>query len=451
MAPIEIISTTTIQAPSNINTNSTQKIHLTPWDLFCLPVEIDQKGLLFHNPQNTKDTLNQINHLKNTLSSTLAFFPSLTGRLIINHHQEDDNNNNNTTSCFILCNNVGALFIHALAQNTSVSDILKPNYVPSIVHSFFPLNKVRNYEGTSKPLLAIQVTELVDGIFIGVSINHVVVDGNSLWHFINSWAEISRGFHQPSKLPTLNRWFYDGTIETPIKFSFAKDEKQNIEIENSGFVPELPRERIFHFTKEKIAKLKSKANEEANTNKISSLQALLTHLWQAMIRCQNIDPEEEIMYSLPIGVRGRTVPPLPENYFGNALEVGVVKVKAKELLVEGGFGKVALEMNKVIGSHCGDNVKRNYECWVKNPVLLQSGALSSVKALATSSSPRFDVYGNDFGWGKPVAVRGGGGNRSDGTITLFSGLEEGSIDVEVCLSYHILEAMGNLPQFIHVL
>ncbi|KEH31455.1 putative shikimate O-hydroxycinnamoyltransferase [Medicago truncatula] len=446
MASIKLISTTTIQAPSHINTNS-KKIHLTPWDLSSLQVEMNQKGLLFHNHQNPKDTSNQIQHLKNTLSSTLVFFPPLTGRLIIEHQEDDDNSiNDDTTSCFILCNNLGALFIHAAAENTSVFDIVKPNYVPSIVHSFFPFNKVKNYEGTSKPLLAVQVTELVDGIFIGFSINHVVVDGKSFWHFINSWSEISRGFDQLSKLPTLNRWFLDESIEIPIKFPFTKEENgKSTEIDENP----VPLERIFHFTKEKIAKLKSKANEEANINKISSLQALLTHLWQAVIRGQNIDPEEEIMYCLVIDVRGRIIPPLHENYFGNALQVGGVKMKAKELLAEGAFGKVAFEMNKMIASHCDDTVKRHYESWVKNPRLFQ-GRLSSVKALATSSSPRFDVYGNDFGWGKPVAVRSGGANKSDGTITMFSGIEEGSIDVEVCLSYDILEAMGNDPQFIHI-
>jgi len=444
MASLRLISTTTIQAPSLINTNI-KKIHLTPWDLSSLQVEMNQKGLLFHNPQNPKDTSNQIQHLKNTLSSTLVFFPPLTGRLIIEHQEENDDDNY-TTSCFILCNNLGALFIHAIAENTSVSDILKPNYVPSIVRSFFPFNKVKNYEGTSKPLLAVQVTELVDGIFIGFSINHVVVDGKSFWHFINSWSEISRGCDQPSKLPTLNRWFLDDSIEIPIKFPFTKEENGKSNEIDENIVPS---ERIFHFTKEKIAKLKSKANEEANTNKISSLQALLTHLWQAVIRGQNIDLEEEIMYCLVIDVRGRIIPPLPENYFGNALQVGGVKVKAKELLAEGAFGKVAFEMNKMIGSHCDDTVKRNYESWVKNPRLFQ-GRLSSVKALATSSSPRFDVYSNDFGWGKPVAVRSGGANKNDGTITMFNGAEEGSIDVEVCLSYDILESMGNDPQFIHI-
>jgi hypothetical protein len=43
-------------------------------------------------------------------------------------------------------------------------------------------------------------------------------------------------------------------------------------------------------------------------------------------------------------------------------------------------------------------------------------------------SLRFDVYGNNFGWGK---------------ITVFFGAEEGSIDFKVCLSYEILEALRN--------
>ncbi|KAI4969049.1 hypothetical protein ZWY2020_046379 [Hordeum vulgare] len=36
-----------------------------------------------------------------------------------------------------------------------------------------------------------------------------------------------------------------------------------------------------------------------------------------------------------------------------------------------------------------------------------------------SGSPRFDVYGNDFGWGRPLAVRTGPGNKLDGLITVF--------------------------------
>jgi hypothetical protein len=175
-------------------------IELTPWDLQFLPYRVIQKGLLYHHPFEL-DTSNQIQHLKNSLTSTLEFFPPFTGHLKIKEYE------NNTVSCSISCNNEGALFVHARAENTSVAVILGSTYIPQIVHSFFLLNGVKNYEGISQPLLAVQVTELVDGVFIGCTINHIVVDGKSFWLFINSWAEISKGFQNISKCPTFKCWF----------------------------------------------------------------------------------------------------------------------------------------------------------------------------------------------------------------------------------------------------
>nr|KYP44929.1 putative acetyltransferase At3g50280 family [Cajanus cajan] len=400
MEAVQVISTTTIQAPSNnINHNSPHKIDLTPWDLQFLPIETIQKGLLFRNQNHTP---NQIKNLQHSLSSTLAFFPPLAGRLAVFQHDD------NTVSSHIACNNAGVLFVHAVAPNTTVADILKPNYVPPVVHSFFPLNGVKNYEGTSQPLLAVQVTELVDGVFIALTMNHVVADGKSFWHFVNSWAEISRGSREISKLPSLERCFLIlSDTETPIRFPFRKEEeKQHSQNLN-------PRERVFHFTKEKMAQLKSKANAEANTDKISSLQALLTLLWRTVTRCK---------------------------------EASVVTMKAGELL-EGGVGKAAWEMNKVISLHSHDTIKNHNECWVRRPRVLTLPSGDSSNYLITSSSPRFNIYGNDFGWGKAEAVRIGGGHRRSGMITVFGGAEEGSIDIAVDLPYEILEAMGNDPEF----
>jgi len=69
-------------------------------------------------------------------------------------------------------------------------------------------------------------------------------------------------------------------------------------------------------------------------------------------------------------------------------------------------------------------------------------------------TPRFDFFGNDFGWGKPIAVRNEVGlERNFGRVIVLGGAEEGSIDIEVCLPYDIdiedclphdiLEAMGS--------
>lgn len=53
------------------------------------------------------------------------------------------------------------------------------------------------------------------------------------------------------------------------------------------------------------------------------------------------------------------------------------------------------------------------------------------------------MYGNDFGWGRPVAVRSGPGNKIDGKMTVFPGSEEGGMTFEICLK---AEALGALLQ-----
>ena len=108
----------------------------------------------------------------------------------------------------------GGQFIHAAAHGVTVADILEPAYVPPIVHSFFPLHRTQNCNGVSEPLL---VTELVDGVFIGCTINHMIVDDTSFWYFFNSWLEISRGSNEITLSPVLDRWFVDDPA-TPCEF-----------------------------------------------------------------------------------------------------------------------------------------------------------------------------------------------------------------------------------------
>jgi len=434
MEGIQLISTTTIQATNHGDgdDNSTHKIiHLSPWDLKFLKLGPTQRGLLFHKPKT-----NQIDHLKQTLSSTLNFFPPLAGRLVITQHDEPNN-----ASCSIICNNAGALFVHATAENTTIADILQPKYVPPIVSSLFLLNDVKSYEGTSQPLLAVQVTELIDGIFIGFAINHVCVDGKSFWHFINSWAEISQGSNKPTNVPSFERWF-PNNVNLPIRFPFTKD-AQNQQCEVSS-------NRIFHFTKEQILQLKSKANAEISSSDkiitISSLQALLSHLWRLIISKQNLKPEERSAFVLPIDCRTRMCPKIEENYFGSGIGATGCVIMQKGELMESGIGKIAMEMNKEISSKSHhEKVMSDIESWLKTPFISDAGRSSS-NLLIASSSPRFNYYGNDFGWGKPIAVRNGVGlQRNIGRVILLGGAEEGSIDIEVSLPFDILEAIGDDP------
>lgn len=331
-----IISTSTVRPlPENIE-HFARRIELTPFDLQLLFADQIQKGLLFHKPAETLSG-RFVEHLKDSLSRTLNLFYPLAGRL-----SKVDNGDDDTVYFFIDCNSAGATFLHAIADGVSVADVLEPVNVPDdVVYSFFPLNGALNYEGISKPLLAVQVTELVDGVFIACTMNHTAVDGKSFWHFFNTWSEISRrhGGEKPALVqvpPVFGRENYlHGVIDLPIRIPSSL-----VPSSNANFVPPRLQQRMFHFGKDKIARLKAKANAEIGTNKISSLQALLAHLWISITRNRHINAAEEVSYCLLIGLRPRMVPPLPEEYLGNALLLGEVKFLAGNL-VEGGLGSAA--------------------------------------------------------------------------------------------------------------
>ncbi|XP_065875528.1 uncharacterized acetyltransferase At3g50280-like [Euphorbia lathyris] len=440
MAETRIVSTTLVEAPTEPIFN---KIELTSSDLKLLLVGSIQKGLLFPKPNSSSLCLTLIQHLKTSFSQTLQIFFPLAGRLSTIQHQD------NTISFFIDCNNAGAQFVHAVAENVTISDILEPIFVPSIVHSFFPLTHINNIDGVSNPLLGVQITELSDGIFIGCTMNHSVADGTTFWNFMNSWSEISRGYdvNQISKPPVFENWFRNNcSIRLPVSIINKSSVKFN---------PRPCKERVFHFTKEKIAGLKEKANSEARDGDgdgksvvISSLQSVLAHIWRGVIRNRESEPEKETKFMLQIGYRKRLQPEIPDGYFGNAVEGGIIQVKTREV-IEKGIGFVALQINRLVSSYTEEKTRKSIDSWIKDPKIPRMSEIAR-DVLAISSSPRFNVYGNDFGWGKAKAVRSGPGNKIDGKVTVFPGLEQGSIDIEVCVSPLVLEAMGNDSEFMDV-
>ncbi|XP_062010962.1 uncharacterized acetyltransferase At3g50280-like [Rosa rugosa] len=444
MGHIRFISTTTVQPSSQID-QSTGRIELTPCDLQLIVVDYIQKGILFHKPQSdyTKDpNKSLIENLKASFSRSLDIFYPLAGRLAITENDQDS-----TTSFSVDCNGVGAEFVHAAADGVTVADVLDPILVPDdILYSFFPLNGVLNYQGTSNPLLAVQVTELADGIFIGLSMNHSVVDGTSFWNFFNYWSEISRCGKTSQPVPIFSRQFLDGIIDLPVRIPHFRDQIPAGK-SSSSLPPVLLQQRVFLFSKEKIATIKAKANSQMGTSKISSLQALLGHLWLCIARteCLSSSTDQETKYKVLIGMRQRLKPPLPDQYLGNAVLFGVVKSTVGNL-VEQGLGWAAWEMNRMVASQTEQEVKKFLEDWMESPQLTRVRGIAN-RILLTGSSPRFNVYGNDFGWGRPVAVRSGAGNKYDGKLTVFPGAEEGSIEFEACLSCETLQALADDAEF----
>ncbi|KAI3851441.1 hypothetical protein MKX03_013054 [Papaver bracteatum] len=416
-----------------------QRIELNQTDLRSLRRLYIQRGLLFDKRWKQKGRKQAINQLKTSLSRTLDYFFLLAGRMTITHHDEDA-----TFSAYINCNSAGAEFIHAEADVT-VADILEPTYVPHIVYSFFTMDNVPNYDG-SKPLLSIKVTELIDGLFIGCSINHAVCDGTSFWHFMNSWSEICLTNHI-SHPPIFKRRFSDGT-EFPIRVPFPAHE-----LYTKPYYPPPLEQRIFHFAHESIAKLKAKAistSHDINAHKISSLQAVLAHVWVAVTRARRLDPNEETSVQIAIGNRARVNPPLPKFYFGSSVLTGIATAKAGEL-VDKGLGWGASVLNQVITSHNVQGVERYWETWLKKPVLQSTHDLISTTNLRTGSSNKFNVYENDFGWGRPLAMRCGRTYKYEGKLSVDPGPVEGYMCIDAFLPIELFRALDDDPVFMEAI
>ncbi|KAG5542123.1 hypothetical protein RHGRI_021850 [Rhododendron griersonianum] len=410
-------------------------IHLASWDIAMLSVHYIQKGLLFIKPQTTtNDQENPVesllNRLKDSLSLTLVHFYPLAGRFATIKQE-----NPPSYYVYIDCNTgPGAKFIYATADLT-IADILSPVDVPVVVQSFFDHDRAVNHDGHSMPLLSIQVTELIDGIFIGCSANHAVVDGTSYWHFFNSLSNTFRaqeknpGIRRP---PILKRWFPNG--HGPMHNLPFSHHDQFI----SRFEAPPLRERMFHFSSEAIAKLKEKANSESKSSKISSFQSVSALVWRCVIRARCLPRDPETTCTMAANNRSRMDPPLPNEYFGNSVSRLTGKASVGELL-DHGLGWAAWRLHEAVESHSGAAVQQWVEKWIENPVILTRG--HNPYALLLGSSLRFRMYENEF-MGKAVAIRSGYGNKFDGIVMFYPGYEGGgSMDLEINLPPETMAAL----------
>lgn len=291
-----------------------------------------------------------------------------------------------------------------------------------------------------------QVTEIGDGIFIGLTVNHAVTDGTSFWNFFNTFAEITKGATKTiSKPPSFRR---NTVFDSPAVLRFPKGGP------SATFSGDEPlRERIFHFTRESILKLKLKANQNLIANgvtdgkvtelfktgkinptaEISSFQSLCAQLWRSVTRARNLEKGKATTFRMAVNCRHRLEPRLEPLYFGNAIQSIPTVALAGDVWSNDLHWSADLLHQNVV-AHDDATVRRGVEDWESNPRLFPLGN-SDGASITMGSSPRFPMYDNDFGWGRPVAVRSGKANKFDGKISAFPGMEGGgSVDLEVVLA-----------------
>ncbi|KAK7290110.1 hypothetical protein RIF29_04301 [Crotalaria pallida] len=431
-------------------------------DLNMLCCHYIQKGCLFTAPSLPSHTL-----LTNSLSRALSVFPPLAGRFIT-----DANGH-----IYITSNDVGVEFIHAAASELRIADLLSPTDVPHYFKELFPYHMKISYDARFSPIMAVQVTDLADGIFIGCAVSHAAVDGTSLWNFFNTFAEVTKGVTgNVSRLPVPD--FRRETVlvsnavlrlpEGEVKVTFNPDEPL--------------RERIFSFTNAAMQKLKARVNHWTQPEKIdggdghgdvgaielkgkqgndpnrkavtrnetvdeiSSFQSLCALMWHAVTRARKLPETKTTTFRMAVNIRRRIEPKLNDNYLGNAIQGIATRAVAGDVLSKD-IRWCAELLNESVKTRDSAKVRLQVLDWEREakcfPLGNQDGA-----TMRMGSSPRFPMYDNDFGWGRPVAVRSGAANKFDGKMSAFPGREGGgAVDLEVVLAPETMAGIENDHEF----
>lgn len=437
--PAPIISVVSKQTVLPEGASPVGDLKLSVSDMPMLSCHYIQKGLFF--PPTGTPMARLVSALASSLARALGVFPALAGRLATLPDGR----------IVIRCGDDAAVeFYHAVAPTLSLGDFLVPDAdVPTrLTKDLFPMDRTVSYEGHRRPLTSFQVTVLGDGaVFVGFVANHAVVDGTSFWHFFNTWAGLCR--REPVQPPDFSRNFFGGSTAV---LRFSGRDGPAVTFDAAAPL----RERVIHFSAEAIRDLKAaanrckKASEDAEVNgklahdskvqgggrgEISSFQSMCAHMWRAVTRARlQLAADATTTFRMAVNCRHRLRPKISPVYFGNAIQSVATTATVAELAASD-LRWAASRLHATVVAHEDGAIRQAAADWEAAPRCFPLGNPDGA-ALTMGSSPRFPMYdGNDFGWGRALAVRSGRANKFDGKMSAFPGQAgDGSVDVEVCLA-----------------
>ncbi|EPS62447.1 hypothetical protein M569_12343, partial [Genlisea aurea] len=424
---VEILEKTAVKPEKSVGR---KECRLVTFDLPYLAFFYNQKLLIYRGGEDFDEIFAS---LRAGLAAVLEEFHQLAGRL--------DKDEDGVFKVVYDEEAEGVELVSAAAPELDVAELTAEEGT-SKFKDLLPYNGILNLEGLHRPLLAVQVTKLKDGVALGCAFNHAILDGTSTWHFMSSWAGICNGGDSIPVVPFLER-------------TKARDVRVKLNLSKPSDAPEhakagpVLREKVFKFSEAAIDEIKAKANDAvaAAEKPFSTFQSLSAHVWQAVCRARSLAPEDYTVFTVFVDCRKRVDPPMPESYFGNLIQA-IFTVTAAGLVLGSPPDFGAGLIRSAIEAHDATAIQKRNEEWESKPIIFEFKD-AGVNCVAVGSSPRFKVYDIDFGFGAPESVRSGLNNRFDGMVYLYPGKSGGrSIDVEISLEASAMEKLEKDKDFL---
>ncbi|KAI5056509.1 hypothetical protein GOP47_0028327 [Adiantum capillus-veneris] len=439
-----------------------QALFLPSLDILWRELHYNRRLLFYERPFGSSASSSFIQQLKHSLSLCLVHYFPWCGRLALGSDPPH--------RLFIDCNDAGIEFVEA-SIDVPISQLAQDGF--QMKPFFEQLCQMPDHKGDclySSPLLCIQVTTFSDGGFtLGITQSHVVADGHSLWNFIVSWSECSRGV--PLSLPPLHDrqklalpdpspeiaslWNFsllDSDKEAADPAGGQEEKKDSLDTKpssngnsSSDGEPDPLVQSVLDMSASSVKKLKNEAGEG-----FTSYEVICAHFWQRTTASRQMLKHDPTHFAVLANCRSRITPPLPPAYFGNVICFSAALSSAGKIGNET-LRSTASRIHKLILKSQDDiETFMHFLEAHGNSFASAVQAVRGSKGHNVASSPRFPVYQVDFGWGNPVAARAAkvGG---EGELVLFGGRPGSSQgDVEICtaLPRSVLKRLLEDPLFL---
>ncbi|XP_027342904.1 spermidine hydroxycinnamoyl transferase-like [Abrus precatorius] len=302
------------------------------------------------------------------------------------------------------------------------------------------------------PLLVVQVTRLYDkGVAIGVALSHSLADGFANVCFINTWAKLVRGdtLDMDEMFPTLDRSImlkssypsfaprFDHPEMYPLPLMLGKSDC--MEEKNKSLTV-----ATLKLTSQQVEKLKKMANDQTQrkgSRPYSKYEAIVAYIWRCACKARQLDDTQPTQVRFLVDIRNKLNPPLPQNYFGNAVARTVSPMCNVGELISSPLSYASQKIRESIEILTNEYI-RSQQDFIRGQEHLDWIRASYIRPKEDRNAP-FDGNPNlgvvswmsmpwqkaDFGWGKPMHFGPGhmwpsdigviiGGPNGDGSIII---------------------------------
>ncbi|MED6146969.1 hypothetical protein PIB30_039744 [Stylosanthes scabra] len=255
-------------------------------------------------------------------------------------------------------------------------------------------------------------------------------DGLSAFHFINSWAKLTRGeaLH-PNELPFLHRTvFTASSLPSLRRFDhpeFKPPPPILGRIDNIEEQKKKTRFALLKLTAEQVQELKKNANtnySESQQKSYSRFEAIAAHIWRCACMARELDKNQPTLVKTIVDIRNKVNPPLPKTYFGNALASTVTPTCCVGEIISEPLSYAAKRIREAVERASNEeyirsqleSVARQEQMDMIRTQLLEKGEYRADVSffgnpnILLGSWLQMPMYEADFGWGKPDYFGPGG-------------------------------------------